>query len=226
MSLKSYFAEIFASSPFRVLQAHMAKVVECAEELIPLFEAVGARDYEAVAQAQKRVSDLEGEADDLKEKLRLELPSGLFLPVDRRDILEQLQAQDKLANKAKDIAGLVLGRRMYLPESMHQPFMAYLRRCIDASKQALNTVQEIDDLLATGFRGSEVDLVHCMLEKLSKIEKDTDNMQIGLRASLRALESELPPVDVMFLYKILELTGDLADAAEKVGSRLQLMLAK
>jgi uncharacterized protein len=223
---KSYFSAIFGSSPIKPLQAHMSKVLECAKALDPLFEAVAQRDYAAVDQAQERVAALEDEADDLKKALRLELPSTLFLPVDRRDLLEQLRAQDKIANKAKDIAGLVRGRKMYLPEPMKEPFKAYLQRCIDASEQALNTVNEMDELVETGFRGSEVELVHGMLHELSKIEKDTDNMQIGLRAQLHKLEPELPPVDVMFLYKILEWTGDLADAAEKVGSRLQLMLAK
>ncbi|HBP75141.1 MAG TPA: phosphate transport regulator, partial [Alcanivorax sp.] len=37
---------------------------------------------------------------------------------------------------------------------------------------------------------------------------------------------ELPPVDVIFLYKIIEWIGDLADRAQKVGGRLQLLLAR
>jgi len=222
----SYFAGIFGTSPIRPLQKHMAKVLECAVELIPLFEAVIASDYESVGRAQDRIAALEGEADELKVALRLDLPSNLFLPVDRRDILEQLRAQDKIANKAKDIAGLVRGRNMALPETLAEDYMRYLRRCLDASRQALATVQEMDELVQTGFRGSTVDLVEEMLQELSKIEKDTDNMQILLRATLQSLEREFPPIDVIFLYKILDWTGDLADHAEKVGSHLQLMLAK
>jgi hypothetical protein len=38
--------------------------------------------------------------------------------VARRDLLELLTMQDKVANKAKDIAGLILGRKMEFPESI------------------------------------------------------------------------------------------------------------
>ncbi len=51
-------------------------------------------------------------------------------------------------------------------------------------------------------------------------------MQIGLRQQLQAVEQKYNPIDVMFLYKILEWVGDLADQAERVGARLELMLAR
>ena len=45
-------------------------------------------------------------------------------------------------------------------------------------------------------------------------------MQIGLRQQLQTVEHKYNPIDVMFLYKILEWVGDLADQAERVGARL------
>lgn len=224
--MKSYFAAIFRGSPMKPLQEHMEKVLECASELLPLFKAVGRRDYEAVAQIQQRIAQLEDEADSLKTDLRLQLPNTLLLPVDRRDLLELLRVQDNVANKAKDIAGLILGRQMEIPASMQEAFGVGVERCIDAVRHAQRAVQEMDELVETGFRGAEVELVHNILRDLGAVEKDTDHMQIKLRAALRSLESQLPPVDVMFLYKIIEWTGDLADLAERIGSRLQLMLAK
>jgi len=65
-----------------------------------------------------------------------------------------------------------------------------------------------------------------MISELHKIESETDQIQVALRADLYAIERGLPPVDVMFIYKIFEWTGDLADAALSTGNRLQLMLAK
>ncbi len=40
------------------------------------------------------------------------------------------------------------------------------------------------------------------------------------------LEKTLNPIDVMFLYQIIEWVGDLADIAERVGARLEIMLAR
>ena len=68
-------------------------------------------------------------------------------------------------------------------------------------------------------------LVEDMIVDLDKIEDDTDVMQVAVRRELLDLESQLNPVDVMFLYSIIEWVGELADISERVGSRLELMLA-
>ena len=65
-----------------------------------------------------------------------------------------------------------------------------------------------------------------MIHELDLIEHDTDEMQIGIRRILYGLEKNLPPIDVMFLYNIIEWIGDLADRAQQVGAQLQLLLIK
>ena len=126
----------------------------------------------------------------------------------------------------KDIAGLVLGRKMSLPESICNTYIEFLNRCVDATRQTQNAINELDELVAAGFRGNEVTRVKEMIEELHVIEGETDKIQIKLRAELYKIEKDLPPVDVMFIYKIIEWTGDLADNAQSTGNRLQLMLAK
>lgn len=226
MVSKNYIYRLFGRSPVKPLQEHMGKVLVCVEELIPFFEAINRNDDISAGKIQKNISKLEKEADKLKKELRLHLPSGMMLPVPRTDLLEVLRMQDQIANKAKDIAGLMVGRKMTFPERMGPLFIDYLSRCVDAAAQANKTVNELDELVETGFRGSEVDLVKSMINKLDEIESDTDKMQIKIRATLFKIEKNLPPVDVMFLYKIIEWTGDLADQAQRVGSRLHMMLAK
>ena len=65
-----------------------------------------------------------------------------------------------------------------------------------------------------------------MVKELDLIEDDTDMIQIGLRRQLYLREKELNPVDAIFLYTVLDKIGDLADQAERVGSRLELMISK
>ena len=64
-------ANLFGASPVRPLQKHMAKVVECASQLEPLFDAVVRADAPGVNKVQERIVVLEHEADDLKHDLRL-----------------------------------------------------------------------------------------------------------------------------------------------------------
>lgn len=222
----SYFSRIFGNSPVAPLQKHIASVIACVEQLVPYFEAVFKDDWDEATKIQRKLATLEGEADNTKNELRMNLPTSLFMPIDRRDILELLDMQDLIANRAKDISGLTLGRKMAIPDALADDFMAFLQRCIDATRQAQIAINELDELVVTGFRGDEAMRVRKMVAELHVIENETDDIQIKLRASLYVLENDLPPIDVMFIYKIIEWIGDLADASQSTGNRLQLMLAK
>jgi predicted phosphate transport protein (TIGR00153 family) len=224
--MPSAFLAVFAKSPIKPIEEHILKVLAASEQLLPFFAAVYQQDWETAANVRTTIVALEKEADKLKRDIRIHLPRGLFLPVDRTDILELVSQQDKIANKAKDISGRVLGRELTIPEPIQAEFHAYLQRCIDAVALASEAINELDELLETGFRGREVDLVIKMIERIDIIEHDTDQMQISLRKYVRQVEAQLNPVDVMFLYRTLEWVGDLADTAMRVGSRLEIMLAR
>lgn len=115
---------------------------------------------------------------------------------------------------------------MALPREIHEDYMRFVQRCVDACKQAKKAINELDELVETGFSGQEVQIVSDMISKLDSIESDTDSLQSDIRYKLFVIEKDLPPIDVMFLYKIIEWTGDVADHSQRVGSRLQLMLAR
>jgi len=65
-----------------------------------------------------------------------------------------------------------------------------------------------------------------MTEELSRLDDSSDEMQVSLRARLFEIESDLKPIEVMFLYKIIDWTGELGDIAQRVGSRLHMMIAR
>jgi len=222
----SYLSGIFGKSPVRPLQEHMDKIVSCVDELIPFTEAVLANDSEARTKHHRKIVAIENEADALKKELRLRLPISLFMPIDRRDVLEVLTMQDMVAGSAREIAGLIVGRNMQIPDSMKEGYKALIQRCIDACHQAQDAIRELDELIETSFGKLERKRVGKLLMKLDTIEQDTDEKQITLRRQLFALENELHPVNVMFLYKVIDSTGEIADRAQRVGSRLQLMLAR
>lgn len=223
---RTTISSLFGSSPVRPLQTHMASVQECIVELVPFFEAALQEDWKDAKAQQKKIAKLEGEADKLKRKLRLHLPKSLFMPVSRRDLLEVLTMQDKIANKAKDIAGIIIGRKMTFPDTMHEKLVNFVSRSIDASKQAQKAINELDELVETGFGGKEVKLVESMIKQLDAIESETDKLQVKVRAELFKNEKDLPPVDVMFMYRVIDWIGDLGDLSQRVGSRLELMLAR
>ena len=226
MSNGNTFSKLFGQSPFTALQEHMRVVVECAREVQPLIEALAAGDQEQVVQLKDRIFEREAEADRIKHELRAHLPKSLFMPVDRRDLLEVLLLQDTIANVAQDIAGLLIERKMSIPDFLRDPLIVLTARCVDTVEHAAKVIEELDELLAIGFRGREVDSVDQMLKELNMIEDETDELGIALARALFDHEDELKPVSVMMWYQIIEWVGDLADYAEKVGDHLRLLIAK
>lgn len=219
-------SSVFGRSPIGPIQKHITKAHECAMELEPFFIAAFDGDWKQAELIQQKIVQLEHEADDMKRSVRLSLPNSLFLPVPRTDLLEIVTVQDKVANRAKDIAGIVLGRHMVIPPEIRTAFLNYLKRSIATSAQALRAMDELDELVETGFKGREVNLVEQLIDELDQIESETDEHQVEVRKILFRLEKDLPPVDVIFLYKIIDWVGDLADRASRVGGYLQLLLAR
>ncbi|MDH2998633.1 phosphate transport regulator [Pasteurellaceae bacterium LFhippo2] len=217
---------LFAQSPLKPLQKHSQKVTECCGLLVPFFDATFKGDWQEAEKIRRQIIDLENRADDLKREIRLKSPRGLFMPVERTDLLELVTQLDKLANYAKDISGRVIGRQLVIPAEIQQVFQQFLARSLDSTIHAGKVINEMDELLETGFRGRELNFVNNMILELDKIEDDTDQLQIVLRRSMLSIESQYNPIDIMFLYKIIEWVGVLADQAQRIGSRIELMLAR
>ncbi len=156
MLMASYFSRIFGNSPVTPLQKHIDSVIACVEMLPPYFDAVFGKDWDEAARIQGQIAQLENFSDTIKNELRMNLPTSLFMPIDRRDVLEVLGLQDLIANKTKDIAGLILGRKMAIPAPLKGSYKNFLTRCIDATRQAQVAVNE---LVITGFRGDEASRV-------------------------------------------------------------------
>ena len=226
MTNKGNISSLFGKSPISPLQQHMKKVHSCIKEFGVFAKAANAEDWDKAQTAQISISDKEHKADKLKKKLRMNLPSTFMMPFSRRDLLDVLLIQDSIANITKDLAGLMMTRRMVFPKEFAEDFINLTGLCIKTSAAALVAINELDELLETAFSSRERKIVDQMIKKINELEHDTDIAQSKIREKLFALESSLAPVDVMFYYRAIEWLGETADAAQKVGSRFEVMLTK
>jgi predicted phosphate transport protein (TIGR00153 family) len=220
----SFIANLFGQSPIRPMQQHMRVVNACAREVLPLFEAMAAGDTAAIAERRAAIEKLEHEADDIKNEIRSHLPKRLLMAVERRDMLEILDSQDSIADVAQDIAGLAEQRGMVVPEALQEPLLELVRRVLAACEQAERIINELDELVETGFGGREVGRVEEMISELNRIESDTDSLAERVTRQIFAMESELG-VGTVFWYEMVGWIADLADYAERVGNRLRLLIA-
>lgn len=219
------FSKLFGRSPIEPIQQHMSTCEICAAELLHYFETVLAGEWGKAAMSASKITELEREADTLKRDIRLNLPRSLFMPISRDHLLEILHIQDRIANLSKDIAGLVLGRKMKFPVEAHE----HLTRCVQASVHtvcfAREAMDELNDLIVTGFSGREIEFVAKILDKLDDAEHESDLRLRELRHQLYEVESTMDPIDAMFVYKVIELIGEIADDAQTVGNRMMCLIA-
>src|SRR6056300_825389 len=124
--MANMLANIFGTSPVRPLEKHMDIVYRCAKKLRPFVNAVIRRDLKRMAEVRGQIEALENQADDMKKNIRLHMPKSLFMPVPREDLLELLLVQDKIANRTKDVSGVIIGRKMKIPEQIAPQFLYFL----------------------------------------------------------------------------------------------------
>ncbi len=226
MAIRPLFSQIFAQSPIAPIQQHMKVACDTAVKLPGFFEAVLDDNWELAHSIGDEVSRLEGVADDIKRKIRSNLPRSLFMPVSRSDLLDLLKSQDRIPNRAKDIVGMCRGRHMGFPGELGKAMLSFVESSVSAASIAMETLDELNQLFETGFSGREIDLIADLLSKLNAAEHEADEMQQKVQSVLYKMESEINPVDVIFLYRVIDWVGDIADNAQAVGNRMLNLIAK
>lgn len=225
MKTTNPLSRLFGKNPFSALQEHMRLVLACVEELPSLFEALDNHDKEALFERQRRIFELEQQADAVQRDLRQHLPRTLFMPVDRRDLLDLLGTQDEMADTAQDIAGLAIERYMAIPHVVRPHLMPFVDQCVGTCRLMSEVIEELDELLETGFSGPEAERVLGMITVVYNEEDAADEDGIKISRALFSEEDKLDPISVIFWYRMFQMIGNLADHAEAAAERLELMLA-
>jgi len=225
MAVKPALSDVLSSSPLSIMERHAEACHDCVTRLGSYFEAAQGGNWAKAEKLQLEIARLEGIADDIKMDVRRNLPRGLWMSVSRADLLELVRVQDKMANETKDIAGLSLGRQLVFPEKLEKSLFKFIVTVTEAAEKAVEVVSATRELSRTAFgaRQAKAIITKCLL--VEKIERRSDDLQSKLRAKLRKHEEEISPVDAIFLYQLLSSIGEIADHAEKVSHRAQVIAA-
>tara|TARA_B100001113_G_scaffold126060_1_gene102930 strand:- start:86 stop:763 length:678 start_codon:yes stop_codon:yes gene_type:complete len=220
------FTDIIKKSPFGPIKAHMEVSLNSTKELINFLESAIDSDWDKAGKSRQIISDLENEADSLKAETRSLLTKSLFLAVPREDILDLIRLADDIPNTVKDISGLMIGRQMEIPSEISQSFLSFAREASEIAVAAGEAVDYIDELFQFSFGGNAATKMEGLIDKLDILENKNDQSEINLRSELFAIEADLSPVNVMFLYNIINKIGELSDRAEQVGHRISLIASR
>ncbi len=217
-------ASLFGQSPIVPLQAHMQKVTQCVEKVKQMFEALRKGDQAAIEKLAEETSALELEADEIKHDIQTHLPKRMFMAIDRSRILDILSVQDNLADKAENIGVLMTLKAMKLPDWLAGDFNAFLNKNIEAFEGARGIINQLDELMETGFGGDEAERVLRMVEQVAHMEHEVDVIQRQMLKSLFVNEEGLTTGDFFLWTKLFKQVGDLSNLSERLANRVRRTL--
>ncbi len=217
-------ARLFGRSPFNPLQAHMARVKDCIHEVLPLFDALKEKNYTRIAEISQKISTLEHDADLVKNDIRNNLPTGIFLPIARGALLEILTSQDSIADRAEDLGILLTLREIEIIPLFAKEFDLFLHKNLEAFEVASRIIDEMGRLLESSFGGYEAEKVQLLVEQVALLEHESDVLQKGLLKKIFSQCDEWPPQTFFLWMKVIQELAALSDESEKLANRVRMIL--
>ncbi len=223
MAVKPAISDVISNSPLALLERHAGVCVDCVERLPLYFAEAQANRWGRANDVREEICRFEGLADELKQDVRSNLPRGLWMSVSRADLLELVRVQDKMANGVKEVSGISLGRQLAFPAAMTSEVADFIDVVVQVSRVVVKIIGATRELSRSAFGTRQTNVILDFVSQVEADERRSDEMQATLRARLREYEAELSAVDAIFLYQLLAAIGDIADNAEKVAHRAQII---
>ncbi|HAX46626.1 MAG TPA: TIGR00153 family protein [Nitrospina sp.] len=217
---------MFAKSPFKPLVSHIDKVNECVSQIVPLFEAYKSGDYIKVEKISQQIEKAEHKADKIKDNIRQHLPQSIFLPVDKRDFMHLLSAQDDIADAVEDLTVIMRLKDIEIPEELLEPLMDLVQHVVDIANAACSMIRELEDLLESSFGGAEAEKIEKMAQELGTSEWEADKKQFLIAKKLFSMDDKLNAAELFLLNELIKKLGGVADQSEKIGKTLRMFLSR
>jgi len=215
---------LFGRSPFKPLVRHMDKVWACVEKLEALLKAFQNGDQDQVVALSTKISELEHAADIEKNNIRNELPKGIFLPVDRGNLLEILSLQDSIADEAEDVGVVLTYKKLEFIPELKADFDTLVTKTVESARIAHQIVCEMDNLLESSFGGAEARKIRSMVDEVALREHEVDLIQRSLLQTLFKIEEKISHGSFTLWLKLLSEVGSLSDVSEKLANRVRMTL--
>ena len=218
------FLSLFITSPFDGLLEHVEKVKECVLTFRQAIECYFSNEYIAFKKCRQEVSELEREADVIKQHIREHLPKGTMMPIDKFELFRYLRQQDAVIDAVEDALDWIFYRpEPVIPEELKKDFLLLIALNIDPVDELSKMVLEAKKYFET-FNETQRNLVKEIICNLHREEHEADEVEHRLKK--RIFETNLDPVSVFYLIKLVEIIGSIADHIENSGDMMRAMIAK
>ena len=218
------FSSLFPRTPLSHLQLHMQKVCACLAKLKELCAVRAEADLSKIENIAKGISELEHDADLIKNDIRSSLPKNFLFSIDRINFLEILNLQDNLADAAEDIADILILKKLPSLPSLEEKLQEYVDTNLDATWILKEIVFNLDTLIEAAFGGPVAIKIKTQIHDITLKEHETDLIKKEIKKSLFALADDLSFSDFILWLNFIEEIGRISHFAEKEALRIGMLL--
>ncbi len=215
---------LFSKSPFTSLSDHMGKVIDCVLKVKEIFLKLEEKDYAAVTKIGKEISELENEADLIKNEIRNNLTGKVFIPIEKSTILEILAIQDGIADKCEDIGVLLTYKQIDILPEMKIDFDNFLNKNIEAVKKTYLLIEKMERVIKSTFAGKDGESIKALVDEVAFLEHEADQFQQKLLQNLFSNDDKMSYATFYLWIHILKTLSDLSNYSEKMANRVRTMI--
>ena len=216
----STIGNLFGRSPFSQIQQHMCQVGKCIEKMCEALDALQDGEPEKLDMFATEVSQLEHQADQIKTDVRNRLLRRFFMPIDRSDVLEILSLQDSIADTAEDVCVVLTMKPLPFPDEFREDFVTFRELNIKAFHIVADIINELDELIESGFGGAEAEKIRRMAHDAAFAEHQCDLVQIQLLKKIYALDTQMTVGEFHLWMRMTRVLGRISNLAENLAARV------
>lgn len=216
----STIGKLFGRSPFSQIQQHMEQVTKCILKMSDALQSLQAGEFDKLEPLSREVSQLEHQADQIKDDIRQRLLKRFFMPIDRSEVLEILSLQDSLADAAEDVCKVITFKALPFPDDITDDFKKFVDLNLKAVQIAAAIISQMDELIESGFGGVEAERIRSLAQDAAFAEHQADLVQAELLKKLYAHDSNFTIGEFHLWMRVTRVLSRLANIAENLSNRV------
>ena len=220
----STISKLFFSSPISLLCDHFEKVIECANKVQELFNALEDQEFDKIVKLKVEISELENTADKIKNKIRNEFIKRKLFTIDKNTFFEILSIQDGIADKCEDLGVLLNLRKLKILPDMKENLELMVNKNVECVQIAQKILKYFDELALTSFGGKDTEIIKELIDEVAYKEHEADEFQAEVLKILFKSEDELKYTEFFLWVQVLKTLADLSNYSEKLANRIRMIL--
>lgn len=216
----STIGKLFGRSPFGQIQQHMDQVSKCIHKMSEAIDVVKAGRFEELERFSVEVSQLEHQADQIKDDIRSRLLKRVFMPIDRSEVLEILSLQDSLADTAEDICKVLTLKELPMPDDLKQDFDQFVEHNLQAFNIVASVIKQLDELIESGFGGVEAERIRGLAKDAAFAEHQADLIQLQLLKKIYARDGDMTVGEFHLWMRLTRLLSQVSNVSENLANRI------